>query len=415
MPSSLLARALRLLVGQVGCRLQEPVERRVFRETHLRRNSSRKEKSSRNNFSHRINRSRRITSMNQPGFKLILVALVVMLALAIMASCAPAPTPTPVPPTTAPTALPRPTAVAPTATAQRGIGAADVEKLVNGKLNTVNRDLALWNIQAGVGTVMIEYGNRLSRLWFAANSDNWDMAKYQLGEMTELQEVGETTRPARKLMLTAFESNFLDPLDKAIAAKDSKAFDDAYAKAVGGCNGCHAASTGGNWKSYQFVKIQTPAQDNNDYIAWKADKSTGSYIANPPAAATATPKPTLAGVLDAAGAERLVNAKFNTVDRTLTLWDIQPGLGTVMIEYARRLAQLKYALDAGNWDMAKYQLDEMTEIQEVAEITRPARKPMLTAFEDANLKPMDDAIMAKDKDKANAALQKMIADRKSVV
>ncbi len=30
--------------------------------------------------------------------------------------------------------------------------------------------------------------------------------------------------------------------------------------------------------------------------------------------------------------EALVNSKFNKVDRSLALWNIQPGLGTVMIE-----------------------------------------------------------------------------------
>jgi hypothetical protein len=177
---------------------------------------------------------------------------------------------------------------------------------------------------------------------------------------------------------------------------------------VSGCNGCHAASSGSNWKSYAYVKIQTPTADNNDYIVWKADKGTGNYIANPPASATATPKAALSGTIDAAGVAKMLNDKFNTVDRDLALWNIQPGLGTVMIEYARRFAQLKAALDAGNWDMAKYQLDEMIEIQEVGETTRPSRAPMLKAFEDNALHGLDDAIMAKDKDKANTAFNSAI-------
>ncbi len=302
---------------------------------------------------------------------------------------------------------PAPT-TAPKATLSGTLDAAGVEKLVNSKFNTVDRDLALWNIQPGLGTVMIEYGNRFSRMYYAAKAGNWDMAKYQHDEMTEIQEVGETTRPGRAAMLQGFEKGFLDPIDQAIAAKDSKAFDDAFAKAVDGCNGCHTVSTASNWKSYKYVKVQAPTADNNDYIVWKADKGTGSYIANPPAAATATPKPALTGSIDAAGVEKLVNDKFNNLDTSLALWNIQPGLGTVMIEYGRRFAQLKSALDAGNWDMAKYQLDEMTEIQEVGETTRPGRAPMLKGFEDGFLKPMDAAILAKDKAKTDAAYTAMV-------
>lgn len=307
----------------------------------------------------------------------------------------------------APTATPK-------ATLSGSLDAAGVEKFVNSKFNTVDRTLAFGNIQPGLGTVMIEYANRFSRMYFAVKAGNWDMAKYQHDEMLEIQEVGETTRPGRAPMLQAYEKGFLEAVDHAIAAKDSQAFDAAYAKAVDGCNGCHAASAGSaatagyNWKSYQYVKIKVPTTDNNDYITWKVDKGTGNYVVSAPAGPTATPKPPLTGVLDAAGVEKLVNDKFNKVDRSLTLWEIQPGLGTVMIEYARRFAQLKYALDAGNWDMAKYQLDEMTEIQEVGETTRPGRAPMLKAFESGFLTPLDTAILAKDKSKADTAFKNMI-------
>ncbi len=302
----------------------------------------------------------------------------------------------------------------PRATLSGTLDAAGIEKLINGKFNTVDRTLALWNIQPGLGTVMIEYGNRFSRMYYAAKAGNWDMAKYQHDEMVEIQEVGEITRPGRAQSLQAFEKGFLDPIDQAITAKDSKAFDDAFAKAVDGCNGCHAAASGAasdpayTWKSYRYVRIQVPTADNNDYIVSKADKGTGNYISNPPAAATATPKPPLTGNLDQAGVQKLMADKFNNVDTSLALWNIQPGLGTVMIEYARRFAQLRYALDAGNWDMAKYQLDEMIEIQEVGETTRPGRATMLKAFEDGFLKPMDDAILAKDKTKADTAYKAMI-------
>ena len=301
-------------------------------------------------------------------------------------------------PPAAPTAAPK-------AARTGNLDAAGVETLISDRFNVVDRSLALWNIQPGLGTVMIEYGNRFSRLYYSAKVGNWDMAKYQLGEMTEIQEVGETTRPTRAPMLKLFEDNYLGALDKAIAAKDAKAFDAAYSSAVDGCNACHGASSGANWKSYQFVKVQVPTDDNNNYIVWKADRDTGNYIANPPASPTATPKPALTGVLDPAGVEKLVNDKFSIVDRSLALWNIQPGLGTVMIEYGRRMAQVKNASDAANWDMAKYQLDEMIEIQEVGETTRPARAPMLKAFEENYLKPLDDAIMAQDSVKSDAAFE----------
>jgi hypothetical protein len=75
---------------------------------------------------------------------------------------------------------------------------------------------------------------------------------------------------------------------------------------------------------------------------------------------------------------------------------IQPGLGTVMMEYSRRMGIIWSAAQANNWDMAHYQIIEMREIQETGEITRPPRAPALKSFESSFLDPLDAAIMTKD-------------------
>ncbi len=60
-------------------------------------------------------------------------------------------------------------------------------------------------------------------------------------EALEIQEVGETTRPARAGALKAFETAYLEPLNATIAAKDFQKFDAAFKAGVKGCNGCHAS------------------------------------------------------------------------------------------------------------------------------------------------------------------------------
>lgn len=67
-----------------------------------------------------------------------------------------------------------------------------------------------------------------------------------------------------------------------------------------------------------------------------------------------------------------------------------------MLEYAARMNNLWFAAQAGNWDMVHYQVDEMTEIQETGENTRPGRAPALKNFEHTFLDPMVDAADAKD-------------------
>ncbi len=110
----------------------------------------------------------------------------------------------------------------------------------------------LGDIQPGLGTVMIEYANRFGNAYYAAKGGNWDLAAYMVKEMREIQEVGETTRPARADALKAFEKSYLDTLDAAIKAKDFKKFAAGFKDTVQGCNGCHAG------QGFPYIKYQLP-------------------------------------------------------------------------------------------------------------------------------------------------------------
>ena len=136
----------------------------------------------------------------------------------------------------------------------------------------------LWKIQLGLGSVMIEYRVRFNNLWYAvhppsldggATSPNWDMAHYQILEMTEIQEVGEITRPGRKAALIGFEQSYLDPLDSDILAKNLTQFETDYRNAVDGCNGCHAAAKSADFPNgYKFVKVTMPTAPGYENVDW---------------------------------------------------------------------------------------------------------------------------------------------------
>jgi hypothetical protein len=80
-----------------------------------------------------------------------------------------------------------------------------------------------------------------------------------LTEMREIQEVGETTRPARAPALKSFESQFLDALEDQIKAKDKTKFETAYNSTVQGCNSCHGSQTSADWpQGFRFIKVQVP-------------------------------------------------------------------------------------------------------------------------------------------------------------
>jgi hypothetical protein len=88
--------------------------------------------------------------------------------------------------------------------------------------------------------------------------------------------------------------------------------------------------------------------------------------------------------------------KGTTEKKLDTLADIQPGLGTVMIEYSARVGNMYYAAKAKNWGMAAHQLKEALEIQEVGETTRPNRAGLLKWFENKGLKPLAQDIVNQD-------------------
>ncbi len=270
-----------------------------------------------------------------------------------------------------------------------------LEQLVDDTFNNVDRSLTLWNIQPGLGTVMMEYGRRFAMLRFAVDAGDWGMAQYQLKEAIEIQEVGETTRPNNATLLANFESTYLSPLEDAILAKDKDAFDQAYAAAIGGCNDCHVAT------GHPYVRVQNPPTLPQPFLELAASDPTepeaGEQESSEPAGMTHTGKPTLED------AQALIEDKMNNIDRGLALWNIQPGLGTVMMEYGLRFALAWEAVQAGNWDMAEYQIDEAVEIQEVGEITRPANASLLKSFENSSIDPLLDAIKARDKDQFESA------------
>ena len=119
-------------------------------------------------------------------------------------------------------------------------------------------------ITPGLGTVMIEYGHRFYIAYYAARAGNWGLANYEITEQTEIQEVGEITRPGHAEELKAFEHAYLDPILKDIKAKDWNSFTAHYAAAVDGCNNCHVGTGHG------FIKYRLPthAPESVPSVVW---------------------------------------------------------------------------------------------------------------------------------------------------
>lgn len=103
---------------------------------------------------------------------------------------------------------------------------------------------------------MREVGDRFQNIYFAAKGGNWALAAYMSKYMNGALNPAKVTKPDEYKIWQGFYEDTFDPVNKAIQAKDIKAFEKAHAAAIDGCNGCHAAS---GYPFIKVVKMKSPA------------------------------------------------------------------------------------------------------------------------------------------------------------
>jgi len=97
-----------------------------------------------------------------------------------------------------------------------------------------------------------------AKLWYAGQARNWPLAAYQLAEIKEImsdtQDLVPVFRgqPFADMMDTVIVGQIGD-LEKAIDAKNPKAFATGFDRLTAACNSCHQALGNG------FIVIKRPA------------------------------------------------------------------------------------------------------------------------------------------------------------
>jgi hypothetical protein len=95
---------------------------------------------------------------------------------------------------------------------------------------------------ASFSNVMREIGYRLANSYWAANGGNWGLARYQLHKLRLAEDAAKLENANHRKMLAAFEEQYSAPLAAAVLRKDLPRFNGDFAKAIEGCNDCHAKS-----------------------------------------------------------------------------------------------------------------------------------------------------------------------------
>jgi hypothetical protein len=91
---------------------------------------------------------------------------------------------------------------------------------------------------------------------------NWALAYYMSKYMNGAMNPAKVTKPDEYGMWKSFYDDTFAPVNKAIFAKDFKAFEKEYAAAMKGCNQCHA---GMGYGFIQVVKQRAPSDIGIDY------------------------------------------------------------------------------------------------------------------------------------------------------
>ena len=109
---------------------------------------------------------------------------------------------------------------------------------------------------------MREVGDRFQNMYFAAKGENWALAAYMSKYMNGAMNPAILTKPDEYKSWKSFYETTFAPVNKAIQAKDLKAFESAYDATIPNCNGCHQ---GMGYGFIKVVKLSAPADNGVDY------------------------------------------------------------------------------------------------------------------------------------------------------
>jgi hypothetical protein len=99
-------------------------------------------------------------------------------------------------------------------------------------------------------------------------------------------------------------------------------------------------------------------------------------------------------------------ARLLTLDQ---LGRTQPGMGRLMPEVGARVWKLWYAAEAGNWELAGYELEETVALLELSAFVRPKYRESMAAFLTEDLEPVKVAVDTRDWEAFRRAYDRMVA------
>ncbi|MGA7159621.1 MAG: hypothetical protein WBZ48_01380 [Bacteroidota bacterium] len=139
-------------------------------------------------------------------------------------------------------------------------------------LRDLQQQLVQLKAQApGLGEYMSTIQLHAAKLWFAAGDSNWDLASYELNEMSETMDGARALHVFKNGLdvsgvLQSVQETQMPLLRQAIDSKAGLSFTDAYGQTLDACNGCHKSA------GYGFIFITTPGAPPVTNQRWDVQK-----------------------------------------------------------------------------------------------------------------------------------------------
>jgi hypothetical protein len=142
---------------------------------------------------------------------------------------------------------------------------------------TTNLDQRLKRLEAAApspGLFMSAIQLHFAKLYFAGEARNWDLARFEQGEILEHLDVVAALRPEEGAVsvvgiMDAFKNTQLVALKDAIEMKDRGLFRDAYQQSILMCNTCHQTT------GRPFIVITIPTNPPVSNQRWESPISSG--------------------------------------------------------------------------------------------------------------------------------------------
>jgi hypothetical protein len=126
----------------------------------------------------------------------------------------------------------------------------------------------LAEIQPGMASIMKDVGDRYTRTYYAAKGGNWKLAAYELNMVRFAFKTAKVTRPKFAEDLAAFDSEYLQPVFKAIHEKDWKKFEEAFARGEEGSDTFH------DKRGYPHIRYVLPKDPPSNLYLGPPEKFT---------------------------------------------------------------------------------------------------------------------------------------------